>query len=139
MNRWKENLGPEGRLLVDVVGNLRKLGWVVWNMEQNRRTRVTAGVPDLMVAHQDTFCAIELKAGSGKPTRHQLTFLRAFRRAGNDAFVAWSWGEVAWGLTFLAGSDALPEEIVPDVGDLSDQFLRFATHLYEPGCLEEAP
>lgn len=130
MNRWKENLGPEGRLLVDVIGNLRRLGWLVWSMEQNRRSRVTAGVADVLALQDDLLVAIELKAGSNKATRHQLTYLRAFRRSGNHALVAWSWGEVAWGLHYAVGA-SIPEEAVPGRGEVSKRFLDHMAHLYE--------
>lgn len=129
---WKDNLGPERTLLVDAVGNLRTLGWAVWSMEQNRRSRVTAGVSDLLLQRQELLVAVELKAGSNKPTDHQWTYLEAFRETGNHALVTWSWGELAWGLARVVPTREgwIPEDAVPDQEELSERFKTAVARLY---------
>lgn len=127
----EENVGPESVLRMDTIGNLRRMGWAVWSFEQNRRTRQTAGIADLLVQRGSALVAIELKAGSNTPTDMQWTFLEAFRETGNHAVVAWSFAEILWALARIPGHRmGLDPGALPDTDELSSRFLEAWARLY---------
>lgn len=129
---WKDQLSPEATLGVDTIGNLRRLGWDVWSFEQNRRTRQTPGISDLLVRRRELLVAIELKVGAGEVSDHQWMYLEAFIETGNYALACWSWPEVAWGLARVVPTVEgwIPEEAVPDEEELSGRFKEAIVRLY---------
>ena len=56
--------------------------------------RFTSGIPDLIICKEGLFYAIELKAGSNKPTPIQNHVMRKIRDAGGRAAVCRSVEEV---------------------------------------------
>lgn len=126
----RANVGPETRLRFDATGNLRKLGLAVWSMEQNRKSRQTEGVSDLIVAGEGELVAVELKANQNLPTDAQWTFLEHWRRAGAGALVVWCMDDALYGLRRIGMLDMLAERDVPGPEHLSMRFKKYIPRLY---------
>src|SRR5690349_5877207 len=54
----------------------------------NKGLGVRAGVSDLLLLHQGTLYALELKAPGGRPTASQLAFIADVQKAGGHGVVA---------------------------------------------------
>lgn len=129
----KEDVGPEGVLLMDTIGNLRRMGWAVWSMEQARKgesSRQTPGIADVLAHYGSTFLALELKANYNTPTDAQMDFLECWQASGNPAAVVWSFTDILWVLHQVTPGRA-PAGGGPDVEDLSlPRFRRFNVRLH---------
>jgi len=88
---------PEARIRVGIRDLLRQLGWAVYDCEQNRPTRVTAGLSDLIAFHEDPPMVVfaEIRTPKGRLTEAQEEFGRTCLNAGGT-FVVWRSPEEAW-------------------------------------------
>lgn len=78
---------PEEEIRRDVVKALRALGFVVHDTEQDRPTRVTAGLPDLFIAGHGAAICVEMKSLKGKQTPEQADFERSWTANGGTYFI----------------------------------------------------
>lgn len=80
--------GSEKLLDARVTRALRQLGFLVSRFQQPRRSGITAGVPDLFVAHRRTGGFwVELKTPSGRLSSAQEEWIRAHEEAGVKTIV----------------------------------------------------
>lgn len=90
---------PETAIRLGIKDLLRKLGWAVWDLEQNRPTRQTPGLPDLIAMHEGRRMVlfIECKTPKGRLSPAQEEFRRIASRSGATYLVwrsvadAWDW------------------------------------------------
>ena len=79
---------PEAEIRRDIRDNLRLLGFSVWDMEQNRPTRQTAGFPDLVVMGRGRILFAEIKTPKGRQNGAQKLF-QAECEANGGEYVVW--------------------------------------------------
>ncbi len=66
---------PEARIRNNITKLMRdKLGFAVWDLEQNRKTRQTPGVPDLIISGYGHHFHVEVKVPGKKESIHQEAF-----------------------------------------------------------------
>jgi hypothetical protein len=75
---------PEQDIRVGIVSYLRMMGWAVWDLEQNRRTRQTAGLPDLFLAGFHRTVWVEVKTPTGRLSDAQAVFREEMRANGHE-------------------------------------------------------
>lgn len=96
----------ERDIRVAIKGVLRDLGFGVWDTEQERPTRVDAGIADLYVAGHGVTAWIEIKRAEGKQTEAQRDFAALVEANGGKYYLMRSEAEaVAWAREVMA-----PEE-----------------------------
>ncbi len=78
---------PENEIRRDIVKALRSLNFDIWDTEQNRPTRVTAGLPDLFIAGRGAAVAVEMKTLKGTQSQAQADFERAWTTNGGVYFI----------------------------------------------------
>ena len=67
---------PEAEIRLAIRRVLELHGFHVWDTEQNRPTRVHAGLPDLFAMAQGRYTWVEVKRASGKLSEAQHAFRR---------------------------------------------------------------
>ena len=66
---------PEARIRSNITKLMRdKLGFSVWDLEQNRKTRQTPGIPDLIISGYGHHFHVEVKVPGKKETPGQVDF-----------------------------------------------------------------
>ena len=90
---------PEADIRIGIREHLKNLGWAVWDMEQNRPTRQTAGFSDLVACGRGWILFIEVKTEHGRTSEAQDVFAAEVRKNGGTYLVwrsvkdAWDWME----------------------------------------------
>ena len=93
---------PEARISNDIRKLLQQVGFCVWSTEQGYRkdrggTRMSPGIPDLIIAGQGHTLFVEVKTPKGKTTLHQRIFAEEWSANGGTSLVwrsdgdAWDW------------------------------------------------
>ena len=82
---------PEADIRHGIVKFLRMVGFACYDLEQNRPTRQTPGIPDLYVQGKGIRFWIEVKAPGRKQTPAQLDFQRD---EGDNGGVYYLWDSV---------------------------------------------
>jgi len=65
---------PEARIRKNIVDLMRTLGFSVWDLEQNRKTRQTPGIPDLIISGFGQHLHVEVKVPGRHETPGQIDF-----------------------------------------------------------------
>ena len=87
---------PEAQIRYSIRRLLvQKLGFAVWDMEQNRKTRQTPGFPDLVVIGHGLILFVEVKTPKGKLSEHQELF-RDEVTANGGTYLVWRDVRDAW-------------------------------------------
>ncbi len=88
-------MGPETRIRIDIRELLKKMGYSVWDLEQNRKTRQTPGFSDLVAFGHGMILFIEVKTEKGTQSDYQKIFEAEVNANGGTYFV---WRDVrdAW-------------------------------------------
>jgi len=82
---------PEARIRKHIVELMRdKLGFAVWDLEQNRATRQTPGIPDLIISGWGHHFHVEVKAPGRYETQAQLSFKNTCNANGGLSLVWYS-------------------------------------------------
>lgn len=87
--------GLETLIRLDIRRFLRNLGFAVWDMEQNRPTRQTAGFPDLVAIGRGRILFVEVKAPKGRLSPAQQVF-REECLANGGTYLVWRSASEAW-------------------------------------------
>lgn len=88
---------PETAIRLGIKRLLRQVGFSVWDMEQNRPTRQTPGLPDLIALGHSWCLMIECKTPKGRLTDYQRGFQKACEGTPADYIVIrgvdemWDW------------------------------------------------
>ena len=85
----------EAQIRQDIKRLLKALGFAVWDTEQNRPTRVTAGLSDLIAMGHSLILFIECKTPKGRLTDAQHIFCQEVERNGG-IYVIWRSASDAW-------------------------------------------
>lgn len=87
---------PEAQLRLAIRRGLESLGFFVSDLEQNRPTRVTPGIPDLFVMDpiEGGDFWVEVKTPKGRVSAAQKGWHAVARKAGTTVIVARSVGDV---------------------------------------------
>ena len=65
---------PEARIRRNITGLMKTFGFSVWDLEQNRKTRQTPGIPDLIISGWGQHFHVEVKVPGKKETPAQVDF-----------------------------------------------------------------
>lgn len=87
MQAMKPKPPPEKAIHWWIVRYLRLMGFEVYSTAQARATKISPGIPDLLVMGQGVHVWVEVKRPKGKLSEAQETFQRLARRAGVDCLV----------------------------------------------------
>ncbi len=79
---------PEAEIRQGIKKFLKQLGFACYDMEQNRPTRQTPGVSDLIIFGRGRTVFAEIKTAKGKQTAHQKTFEEHVGE-GQGTYVVW--------------------------------------------------
>lgn len=89
---------PEARIQRHIIKLMRdKLGFSVWDLSQDRPTRQTAGIPDLIISGYGRHFHVEVKTPKGRETPGQVDFRETANANGGLSLVwrsdvdAWDW------------------------------------------------
>ena len=80
-------MGPETRIRIEIREFLKKMGYSVWDLEQNRKTRQTPGFSDLVAFGHGLILFIEVKTEQGKLSDAQEVFAHAVRSNGGNHLI----------------------------------------------------
>lgn len=72
----------EKQVQAGIVTAIRTLGGAAYSTSQSRPSKVSFGIPDLMVFHRNRFAFVEVKRPGGKPSPAQVEFGARCRAAG---------------------------------------------------------
>ena len=102
---------PEARIQRNIKDLLVQVGFNVWDTSQGYRkdpggTRMTPGIPDLMMAGHGRTLLVEVKTEKGKLTPHQQLFNHEWNLHGGTCLV-WRSVEDAW--DYLVGEGIIEE------------------------------
>ena len=86
---------PETKIRLEIRRFLKKMGFAIWDMEQNRPTRQTPGFSDLVVFGHGTILFVEVKTPTGKLTGYQEEFGDAVGENGGT-YLVWRDVRDAW-------------------------------------------
>lgn len=86
---------PETVIRIAICKFLKQLGWAVWDMEQNRPTRQTAGFSDLVALGHGRVLFVEVKTAKGILSPAQTVF-GAEVAANGGTFLVWRSVKDAW-------------------------------------------
>lgn len=67
-------IGPEARIQRNISVLMKTFGFAVWDMSQDRATRQTPGVPDLIIMGWGRVLFVEVKTPKGKESPTQIDF-----------------------------------------------------------------
>ena len=88
---------PEAQIRRGIREMLKQLGFAVWDLEQNRPTRQTPGISDLIAMGHGLVLFIECKTRKGRLTDAQHFFGQEVERNGGVYLIwrsttdAWDW------------------------------------------------
>ncbi len=88
-------MGPETRIRIDIREFLKKMGYALWDLEQNRKTRQTPGFSDLVAFGHGMILFIEVKTEKGKLSDAQEVFAHSVR-ANGGTYLVWRDVREAW-------------------------------------------
>ena len=89
------NRRPEQAIRLGIKKFLKQVGFAVWDCEQNRRTRVTPGLSDLIAFGHGVILFIEVKTDRGRLTPYQEGFGDAVAQNGGN-YLVWRSTYNAW-------------------------------------------
>jgi hypothetical protein len=95
--------GPEYYVRRDIKLMAEALGFAVYDLEQNRKTRQTPGLADLYLLHRGFKLElwVETKAGNNTPSPAQEIFYELVWASGGIVVWCWSDEDFAWVLYWL--------------------------------------
>ena len=88
-------MGPETRIRIDIREFLKKMGFSLWDLEQNRKTRQTPGFSDLVAFGHGMILFIEVKTETGTQSENQKIF-EAEVKANGGTYLVWRDVREAW-------------------------------------------
>ena len=97
---------PEQKIRLEIRKFLKDVGFSVWDLEQNRKTRQTPGFSDLVAFGHGLILFIEVKTETGKLSEYQEVFAYEVR-ANGGTFLLWRDVREAW--DYLAGLGIIKE------------------------------
>lgn len=86
---------PETQIRLGIKKFLKEVGFYVIDTEQNRRTRVTPGLSDLIAFGHGVVLFVEVKTEKGKLSAYQEEFGGAVSQNGGN-FLVWRSTHDAW-------------------------------------------
>ena len=86
---------PEQAIRLGIKRFLKQVGFSIWDTEQNRRTRVTPGLSDLIAFGHGVILFIEVKTEKGTLSADQEVFGDAVAQNGGT-FLVWRSTHDAW-------------------------------------------
>ncbi len=86
---------PEQAIRYGIKRFLKQVGFAVWDMEQNRRTRQTPGFSDLVAFGHGVILFIEVKTEKGRLSAYQEEFGDEVAQNGG-VFLVWRSTRDAW-------------------------------------------
>lgn len=92
----------ETTIRINIRRFLQSMGFAVWDTEQNRPTRVTAGLPDLIAMGRGLVLFIEVKTETGTQTPAQKTFQEE-AEANGATYLLWRSAQDAWNYLVARG------------------------------------
>ena len=81
---------PEARIRKNIKDLMKMLGYSVWDLEQNRKTRQTPGIPDLIISGNGSHIHVEVKVPGKKETLSQVLFRETCNANGGTSLVWYS-------------------------------------------------
>lgn len=83
---------PEAKISLDIRDVMGQAGFVVWTTEQGYRkerggTRMSPGIPDLIIAGHSRTLFVEVKTAGGKLTDWQKYFQKTWTRNGGTSLI----------------------------------------------------
>lgn len=104
--------GPEFYIKRDIKTFAEMMGFAVYDLEQNRKTRQTPGLADLLLLHDKYKIElwVETKAGKNQPSDAQELFYELVWASGGMVAWCWSIDDFLWILFWLGVGPQPPSE-----------------------------